>query len=82
MPTQAEYEELERMAVEWIKARDSLSSDCLRLGISGSAADMPKWQDELNRRESPFRRFMERWVWETYLGTSAPPEPPRLGGKS
>lgn len=64
--TQFQYAELERMAVEWIKNRDSLSSDCAKLGISSRLEDMPKWQDELNRREQPFRRFMERWVWEIY----------------
>lgn len=55
--------ELERVAVEWIKARNALSGDALALGISSSSDDLPKWVTELMNREKPLRTFMEQWVW-------------------
>lgn len=43
----------------WLSDRNSLSADCQKLGIGGSAADGAKWGLELARRCEPLRRFCE-----------------------
>lgn len=50
-----EIEQLRKALREWYTARETLSSDCKRLGISSS--DAAKWGQELSRRCEPLRKF-------------------------
>jgi hypothetical protein len=60
----AQVHEVYEAALAWIKARNSLSADCVKLGISGSITDTPKWIDELIRRERPLRNLMDKILRE------------------
>lgn len=44
---------------EWLTLRNSLSSDCQKLGISGHIKDSARWGQELSNRCEKLRFFLE-----------------------
>lgn len=58
--TDEQTKELIQLVKEWYRAREALSSDCYKLGISGHTIDTLKWADELSKRCQPLRDWCSK----------------------